>query len=104
MAEHYCNRLKPPLRITTPTLTLYWVVLKNKVEGPNDPPVKKTREHSAATQMWPNRDVTTHFPANGLGGKRRTGGVHSVGVDGVELPSPLLAEAQLIDCGISALV
>ena len=23
-------------------------------------------------------------------------------VDGVELPSPLLAEAQLIDCGISA--
>ena len=25
-------------------------------------------------------------------------------VDGVELPSPLLAEAQLIDCGISALV
>ena len=25
-------------------------------------------------------------------------------VDGVELPSPLLAEAQLNDCGISALV
>ena len=25
-------------------------------------------------------------------------------VDGVQLPSPLLAEAQLIDCGISALV
>ena len=25
-------------------------------------------------------------------------------VHGVELPSPLLAEAQLIDCGISALV
>ena len=26
----YCNWLKPPLRITTPTLTLYWVVLKIK--------------------------------------------------------------------------
>ena len=72
---------------------LYWVVLKNKVVGPNDPPVKKTREHSAAKQLSPNRDVTTCFP-----------GVHSVDVDGVELPSPLLAEAQLIDGGISALV
>ena len=28
--------------------------------------------------------------------------MHSVDVDGVELPSPLLAEAQLIDCVISA--
>ena len=34
-----------------------------KVVGPNDPPVKKTREHSAAKQLWPNRDATTHFPA-----------------------------------------
>ena len=47
----------------TPTLTLYWVLLKNKVMGPNDPPVKKTREHSAAKQLWPNRDATTRFPA-----------------------------------------
>ena len=30
--------------------------------------------------------------------------MHSVDVDGVELPSPLLAEAQSIDCVISALV
>ena len=63
VGERYCNWLKPPLRITTPTLTLYWVLLKNKVVAPNDPPVKKTREHSAAKQLWPNRDVTTHFPA-----------------------------------------
>ena len=41
----------------------YWVVLLNKVVGPNDPPVKKTREHSAAKQLWPNRDATTRFPA-----------------------------------------
>ena len=75
--------------------------VEDKVVGPNDPPVKKTREHSAAKQLWPNRDVTTRYPA-GLGGEGRTGGVHSADVDGVELPSPLLAEAQSIDCVISA--
>ena len=36
--------------------------VEDKVVGPNDPPVKKTREHSAAKQLWPNRDVTTRFP------------------------------------------
>ena len=61
--RHFCNLLKPPLRITTPTLTLYWVLLNNKVVGPNDPSVKKTREHSAAKQLWPNRDAATCFPA-----------------------------------------
>ena len=25
--EHFCNWLKPPLRTTTPTRTLYWVAL-----------------------------------------------------------------------------
>ena len=30
VGERYCNWLKPPPRITTPTLTLYWVVLKIK--------------------------------------------------------------------------
>ena len=30
VGERYCNWLEPPLRITTPTLTLYWVVLKTK--------------------------------------------------------------------------
>ena len=34
-----------------------------KVMGPNDPPVKKTREHSAAKQLWPNRDARTRFAA-----------------------------------------
>ena len=28
--KRYCNWLKPPHWITTPTLTLYWVVLKIK--------------------------------------------------------------------------
>ena len=37
--------------------------VEEKVGGPNDPPVKKTREHSAAEQLWPNRDATTRFPA-----------------------------------------
>ena len=30
VGEHFCNCLKPPLRITTPTLTLYWVLLEIK--------------------------------------------------------------------------
>ena len=37
--------------------------VEDKVVGPNDPPVKKTREHRAAKQLWPNRDATTRFPA-----------------------------------------
>ena len=28
VGEHFCNWLKPPLRTTTPTCTLYWVWLK----------------------------------------------------------------------------
>ena len=38
-------------------------VVEDHVVGPNDPPVKKTREHSAAKQLWPNMDATTPFPA-----------------------------------------
>ena len=38
-------------------------VVGDQVVSPNDPPVKKTREHSAAKQLWPNRDATTCFPA-----------------------------------------
>ena len=77
--------------------------VEDKVVGPNDPPVKKTREHNVLS----NCGLTETSPDGsvlGLGGQRRTGGVHSVDVDGVELPLPLLAEAQLTDCGISALV
>ena len=37
--------------------------VEDQVVSPNDPPVKKTREHSAAKQLWPNRDATTRFPA-----------------------------------------
>ena len=43
-----------------------------------------------------------HVSLLGLGGEGRTGGVHSADVDGVELPSQLLAEAQSIDCVMSA--
>ena len=41
----------------------------DKDVGPNDPPVKKTREHSAAKQLWPNRDLTTRFPARAWRGR-----------------------------------
>ena len=79
-------------------------MVEDHVVGPNDPPVKKTREHSAAKHLWPNRGRHNAFPLLGLGGKGCSCCVHSVDVDGVELPSPLLAEVQSIVFVISALV
>ena len=34
VGERYCHWLKPPLRSTTPTRTLYWVALKMKTRAP----------------------------------------------------------------------
>ena len=31
--ERYCNWLKPPLRTTTPTRTLYWVALEMRTRA-----------------------------------------------------------------------
>ena len=45
-------------------------VVEEHVVGPNDPPVKKTREHSTAKQLWPNRGRHNAFPLLGLRGKR----------------------------------
>ena len=45
-------------------------VVEEHVVRPNDPPVKKTREHSAAKQLWPNRGRHNAFPLLGLVGKR----------------------------------
>ena len=44
--------------------------VEDQVVSPNDPPVEKTREHSAAKQLWPNRGRHNAFPLLGLGGKR----------------------------------
>ena len=30
VGEHFLNWLKPPLRTTTPTRTLYWVLLRTR--------------------------------------------------------------------------
>ena len=60
-------------------------------------PVKKTREHSAPKQLWPNRGRHNAFPLLGLGGKGCSRCVHSADVVEVELPSPVLAEAQSFD-------
>ena len=80
------------------------VVVGGQVVSPDDPSVKKTREHGAAKQLWPNRGRHNAFPLRGLGGKRCSRCVHSVDGDGVELPLPLLAEVQSTVCVISALV
>ena len=74
--------------------------VEDKVLGLNDPPVGKTREHSAAKQLWPNK-TSQHVSLLGLGGERRTDGVHSVDVDGVELPSPLLAEVKPVQTPVA---
>ena len=70
-------------------------VVEEHVVGPNDPPVKKTRDHSAAKQLWPNRGRHNAFPLLGLGGKRCSFGVHSADVDGVRLPALPQAEAEI---------
>ena len=72
--------------------------------GPSDPPVKKTREHSAAKQLWPNRGRHNAFPLLGLAGKRCSFCVHGTDVDGVGLPALPQAEAELFVCVICALV
>ena len=46
--------------------------------------------------------MSQHVSLLGLGGKGCSCCVHGADVDGVELPAPLLAEAQSIDCVISA--
>ena len=56
--------------------------------------MKKTREHSAPKQLWPNRGRHNAFSLLGLGGKECSRCVHSGEVVEVELPSPVLAEAE----------
>ena len=51
-------------------------VVEEYVVGLSDSPVKKTREHSAAKQLWPNRGRHNAFPLLGLGGKRCSFSVH----------------------------
>ena len=57
-------------------------VVEEHVVAPRDPPVKKTREHSAAKQLWPNRGRHNAFPLLGLGGKKCSFCVHGADVDG----------------------
>ena len=78
-------------------------VVEEHVVGPSDPPVKKTREHSAAKQLWRNRGRHNAFPLLGLGGKRCSC-VHGADVDEVGLPALPQAEAELLVCVICALV
>ena len=78
-------------------------VVEEYVVGPSDPPVMKTREHSAAKQLWPNRGRHNAFPLLGLGGKRCSC-VHGADVDEVGLHTLPQAEEELLVCVIRALV
>ena len=70
-------------------------VVEEHVVGPSDPPVKMTREHSAAKQLWPNRGRHNAFPLLGLGGKRCSC-VHGEDVYGVRLPALPQAEGSYL--------
>ena len=79
-------------------------VVEEHVVGPSDPPVKKTREHSAAEQLWLNRGRHNAFPLLGLAGKGCSFCVHGADVDEVGLSALPQAEAELLVCVICALV
>ena len=70
-------------------------VVGEHVVGPSDPPVKKTREHSAAKQLWPDRGRHNAFPLLELGGKRCSC-VHGADVDEVGLPALPQAEGSYL--------
>ena len=71
--------------------------------SPNDPPVRR-QENTALLSNCALTGTPQGGSLLGLGGKGCSCCVHSVDVDGVELPSPLLAEVQSIVCVISTLV
>ena len=71
-------------------------VVEGHVVGRRDPPVRKTREHSAAKQVRPNRGRHNAFPLLGLGGKRSCFCVHGADVDGVGLPALPQAEGSYL--------
>ena len=93
----------PPQDYHSYTHTLLGVA-EEHVVGPSDPSVKKTREHSAAKQLWPNRGHHNAFPLLGLVEKRCSFCVHGADVHGVGLPALPQAEAELFVCVICALV
>ena len=70
-------------------------VVEEHVVGPSDPPVRMTREHSAAKRLWPNRGRHNAFPLLELGAKRCSC-VHGADVDGVGLPAPPQAEGSYL--------
>ena len=64
--------------------------------------LKRRQENTALLSNCGLTGTSQHVSLLGLGGKGCSCCVHSADVDGVELPSPLLAEAQSFDCVNSA--
>ena len=64
----------------------------------------RRQENTAPLSNCGLTGTSQHVSLLGLGGKGCSCCVHSADVDGVELPTPLLAGAQSIDCVISARV
>ena len=82
------------------THTLLGVVEK-RVSGPGGPPVKG-QENTALLSDCCLTGTPLRASLSGLGGKECSVCVHSVYVEDVGVPSPLLAEVQFVDCVISA--
>ena len=76
-------------------------VVEEHVTGPSGLPVKG-QENTVLLRDCGLTGTPLHFFLSGLGGKDCSVCVHSVYVEYVGLPSPLLAEVQFVDCVISA--
>ena len=78
--------------------------VEDKVVGPNDPPVSRRQENTALLSNYGLTGTSQHVSLLGLGGERRTCGVHSAYVDEVGLLALPQAEAELFVFVNSALV
>ena len=71
-------------------------VVEEHVVGPSDPPVMKTREHSAAKQLWPNRGRHNAFSPARAWWEEVLFCVHGADVDEVGLPALPQAEGSYL--------
>ena len=77
-------------------------VVQEEVSGPSGPPVK-VQENTALIGDCGLSGTSLHVFLSGLEGKECSICVHSVNDNEVGLSLPLLAEAQFVVCGFSAL-
>ena len=86
--------LQPPVRVATPTRTHY-LVLKSMKSWVRMTLLRRRQENTALLSSCGLAGTPLRVSLLGLGGKERTGGVHSADVELVGLPTLPQAEAEL---------